>query len=173
MMTFGLIQVYTGNGKGKTTAALGLATRMLGYGYKVAIIQLMKGWEYGEEYFFNDIDNCLLKKFGRKEFVDKNSPAKIDIQLAEDAWEFARKVIESKEYQLVILDELNVALDFKLLPLHDILDFLRHRPPGIEIVITGRYAPKELLDMADLVSEVEEYKHPYKKGISARKGIEY
>ncbi len=173
MMDFGLIQVYTGNGKGKTTAALGLAIRMLGYGYKVAIIQFMKGWEYGEEYFFTNIDNCLLRKFGRREFVNKESPAEIDVKLAEEGWDFAKRVIEKKEYQLVILDELNVALDFKLLSVQDVVDFLKHRPEGIEIVITGRYAPEEILDMADLVSEIEEYKHPYKRGISARKGIEY
>jgi cob(I)alamin adenosyltransferase len=172
----GIVEVYTGNGKGKTTAALGLALRALGHGMKVYIIQFMKGSSaYGELKSLEKFKpNVAVKQFGRKEFVDKKHPTRLDFKLAREALEKAKKVVASGKWDLVILDEINVALNFKLIGCGEVLDIIRSKPSHVELVLTGRYAPKEILDIADLVSEVKEIKHPYRSSrMPPRVGIEY
>jgi cob(I)alamin adenosyltransferase len=169
-----MIQVYTGDGKGKTTAALGQALRALGHGMKVYMIQFMKGRTYGE---LITCEQCLpdftIVMSGRDEFVTRGSPEEIDLRMAREGFELAEKVVEEGRHHMLILDEINVAVDFGLLPLDEVLNFLRSCPPEMEIVCTGRYAHPELVELADLVSEVREVKHHYKKGVEMRKGIEY
>lgn len=171
----GLIQVYTGNGKGKTTAALGLALRSIGHGYKVFMLQFMKGNEnYGEIIAAGKyLPNLTIVQSGLKTFVSKENPAKADINMALDGLELARKAILENDYDMVILDEINVALGFKLISLEDVMELIKCKPPRMELVLTGRYAPKEIMDLSDLVSEVTLVKHPYYQGVEARKGIEY
>lgn len=169
-----MIQVYTGDGKGKTTAALGQALRALGHGMKVYMIQFMKGRTYGE---LITADSCLpeftIVMSGRDEFVKKGEPEEIDVRMAREGFELAKQVVEEEKYHMLILDEINVAIDYGLLPLQEVLDFLRSCPRDMEIVCTGRYAPQELIDLADLVSEVKEVKHHYQQGVKMRKGIEH
>jgi len=170
----GLIQVFTGDGKGKTTAALGEALRACGHNYKVLILQFMKGdIKYGEVNIAKAVPNLELKQFGLPTFVKKGDPSDEDLRLAEEGFKFARSAIMEKKYDMVILDELNVAIDYGLIKLKDVLRLLKSRPEGIEIIITGRYAPQEIIEIADLVSNIEEIKHPYQKGILARKGVEW
>lgn len=170
----GLIQVFTGNGKGKTTAALGEALRACGHNYNVLIVQFMKGdIKYGEVKIASKVPNLELKQFGLPTFVKRGAPSDEDLKLARDGFEYAKSAIENKKYDMVILDEINVAIDYGLLKLEEVLSLLRKRPGGVEIILTGRYAPKEIIEIADLVSDVKEVKHPYQKGILARKGVEW
>lgn len=172
-MALGLIQVYTGNGKGKTTASLGLAMRAIGHGYRVIMIQFMKGWEgYGELKVAERL-GLKIVRFGRASFVDRNNPAKEDIEEAERGLKFAYEVISSGEYDMVILDEINVALDYKLVSLDEVLKLIEIKPPGVELVFTGRYAHPKVVEKADLVSEVIEVKHPYRRGVEMRRGVDY
>ncbi|OQX56265.1 MAG: cob(I)yrinic acid a,c-diamide adenosyltransferase [Candidatus Cloacimonas sp. 4484_209] len=172
--SLGLIQVFTGDGKGKTTAALGEALRACGHNFKVLVVQFMKGQiKYGEVRIASKVPNLTLKQFGLPTFVKKGAPSKEDLRLAHKGLEFAKSAIMSKKYDMVILDEVNVAIDYGLIKLEDVLKILKEKPKGIEIIITGRYAPKEIIEMADLVSRIEEVKHPYQKGILARKGVEW
>ncbi len=169
-----MIQVYTGDGKGKTTAALGQALRALGHGMRVFMVQFMKGRTYGELIACRECLPCMeIRMSGRDCFVKKGAPEEADLRMAREGWEAAKEAISGGDYQMVILDELNVALDYGLLPAEEVLDFLRGHREGPEIVCTGRYAPPELLDLADLVSEVREVKHPYQRGEPMREGIEY
>jgi cob(I)alamin adenosyltransferase len=172
--SIGLVQVYTGDGKGKTTAALGIAFRASGHGLKTYMIQFMKG-----EIFYGELgaakklsDTFTIKQMGRPDFVDKKDPDSIDIKMAGDALELSKKVILSGDYDLVILDEINVALDFGLIKIADVIEIIKSKPPELEIILTGRYAPKEIIEMADLVTEMMEIKHPYNAGVEARIGIE-
>ena len=170
----GLIQVYTGTGKGKTTAALGQAMRAAGQGLHVYIIQFMKGWPYyGELDTVGHHPNITLKQFGRPDYVDKNKPEPIDIRMAQEALQHACEVLTSGQYSLVVLDEINVALDWKLITLDGVLKLLDKKPENVELILTGRYAHPEILARADLVTEMQEIKHPYQKGIVSRRGIEY
>jgi len=169
-----MLHIYTGNGKGKTTASLGLATRFLGHSNKVCLIQFMKkNVEYGEITFFENIPNINIIQFGTPEFVDKKNPFPIDIEEAIKGFQKAKEIIESKEYDLVILDELNVALDFELVDQEEVIAFINKHKDDCELVITGRYAPDALLEIADLVTEMKEIKHYYSQGISAREGVEF
>jgi cob(I)alamin adenosyltransferase len=169
-----MIQVYTGNGKGKTTAALGQALRAMGHGMKVFMIQFMKGRTYGE---LMTCESCLpdltIVMSGRDEFVKKGEPEDVDLRMAREGLDLARKVVEEGEHHMLILDEINVAIDYGLLPLEEVLDLLRSCPRELEVICTGRYAPTELMDLADMVSEVREVKHHYQQGVKMRKGIEY
>ncbi|MEA3476443.1 MAG: cob(I)yrinic acid a,c-diamide adenosyltransferase [Candidatus Cloacimonadota bacterium] len=168
-----MLQIYTGNGKGKTTAAIGLAIRYLGHNKKVCLIQFMKkNFKYGEIVFLSKIKNVDVFQFGTPEFVNKINPKPIDFEEAEKGLKKAKEVLKSKKYDLIILDELNVALDFNLLELSKVLSLL-DEIKNEEVVITGRYAPPELVAKADLVTEMREVKHYYKKGIGAREGNEY
>ncbi|MEM3579689.1 MAG: cob(I)yrinic acid a,c-diamide adenosyltransferase [Candidatus Bathyarchaeia archaeon] len=170
----GLVQVYTGDGKGKTSAAFGLALRAIGRGLKVYIIQFIKGgFDYGELYIVDRLPNLTLKAFGRGKFVTTQPPSEEDVKLAEEALRLAEKTIKSGEYDLVILDEINVALNLKLISLEKVLELIESKPKHVELVLTGRYAPKEIIDVADLVTEMREVKHPFKRGCQAREGIEF
>ncbi|MBN2028336.1 MAG: cob(I)yrinic acid a,c-diamide adenosyltransferase [Actinobacteria bacterium] len=170
----GMIQVYTGDGKGKTTAALGQALRAIGHGMKVFMVQFMKGRTYGE---LLTCERCLpeltIVMSGRDEFVKKGEPEEVDLRMAREGFELAKKVVAEGGHDMLILDEINVAVDYGLLPLQEVLDFLRSCPLEMEIVCTGRYAAQEIIDLADLVSEVREVKHHYNKGVEMRQGIEY
>lgn len=170
----GLVQVYTGDGKGKTSAAFGLALRAVGRGLKVYIVQFIKGgFDYGELYVADKLPNLTLKAFGRGRFVTQKPPDKVDVVLAEEAFDLAKKVVESGEYDVVILDEVNVALSLNLISLEKVLELIKNKPKHVELVLTGRYAPNEIIEAADLVTEMREIKHPYRKGCLARKGIDY
>ncbi|MDY6793781.1 MAG: cob(I)yrinic acid a,c-diamide adenosyltransferase [Actinomycetota bacterium] len=169
-----MIQVYTGDGKGKTTAALGQALRAMGHGAEVYMIQFMKGRTYGE---LLTAQRCLpdltIVMSGRDEFVKKGSLEEVDLRMAREGFDLARSVVAEGGCDMLILDEINIAIDYGLLPLEEVLDFLRSCPQGIDVICTGRYAPSELIDTADMVSEVKEIKHHYQKGVLMRKGIEY
>lgn len=168
----GLIQVYTGNGKGKTTAALGQALRAAGRNKKILIVQFMKKWDYGELHSVKHIPQISIKTFGTKDFVYKGKAKEIDYQEAKKAFSEGVEGAKSGQYDIVIFDELNVAVDFGLIELQKVIDFLAEKPEEIEIIITGRNATKEIIEKADLVTEMKEIKHPFQKGIKARIGIE-
>ena len=173
-LKIGMIHVYTGNGKGKTTAALGMALRACGHGLKVYMIQFMKGdIEYGELRAAELLPNLTIVQFGRPSFVDKEKPAEEDIKYAQQAIEHAKKIVKKAEYDIVILDELNVAIDFKLIDLEDVLSLINSKPKNMEIIITGRNAHDKVIERADYVTNMEKIKHPYDKGVAARDGIEH
>jgi cob(I)alamin adenosyltransferase len=170
----GLVIVITGNGKGKTTAAFGQALRAIGQGYKVFVLQFMKGRKYGEFIAAEKyLPNLIIRMSGLDSFVMRDNPAAIDIELAQKGLDAAQKAIKSGKYDMVILDEINVALDFKLIDLRKVVDLIKNKPPALDLILTGRYAPKEIIKLADTVSEVQELKHHYKAGIKDRAGIEY
>jgi cob(I)alamin adenosyltransferase len=173
-MERGLVQIYTGNGKGKTTAALGLALRAVGHGLKVLIIQFMRGKTgYGEIESAKPLSPYLtIIRIGREAFVSKSDPDPIDLKLAQDGFSLAKRAIENREYDIVILDEINLVIDYGLLPLPHLLELIDSRPPTVELILTGRNAKPEILEKADLVTEMVERKHYYRKGVPARKGIE-
>ncbi|MBN1473156.1 MAG: cob(I)yrinic acid a,c-diamide adenosyltransferase [Syntrophaceae bacterium] len=170
----GLVMVITGNGKGKTTAAFGQALRSIGQGYNVFIVQFMKGRKYGEFIAAQKyLPNLTIRRSGLDSFVMRDNPAPIDIEMARKGLAAAQKAIKSGKYDMVILDEANVALDFKLIDLSDVIDLVKNKPASLDIILTGRYAPPEILALADTVSEVQEIKHHYNAGIKDRAGIEY
>lgn len=174
MKDLGLIQVYTGNGKGKTTASLGLAFRAVGHGLKVCMIQFMKECaEYGEYKAAKLLPGFEVIQVGRHDFVDLANPAEIDRKLAADGWQLAQKVIDSGEYDIVILDEINVATACGLINTAEVANFLTATKRSAEIILTGRYAPDEIIAIAHLVTEMQEIKHPYQQGLEGRKGIDY
>jgi cob(I)alamin adenosyltransferase len=167
-----LIHVYTGNGKGKTTASLGLAMRATGHGLRVYMIQFMKGRiNYGELETADLIPTFTMKQFGRPDFVSKENPDPEDIKLAQEGFKHAREIIFSGKYDMVILDEINVAMDYNLVAVKDVLDLLAERPPTVELILTGRNCPREIVKIADYVTEMLEIKHPYQEGTMAREGI--
>jgi cob(I)alamin adenosyltransferase len=173
-MEKGFIQVYTGNGKGKTTAALGLALRAVGHGLKVLVVQFMKGnVRYGELESARKLSPYLtIKQAGRETFISKPYPDPMDLQLAQEGFSVAKKAIQNEEYDIVILDEINLAIDYGLIPLTDVLHLIDSKPETVELVLTGRNVKSEILERADLVTEMVERKHYYKKGVPAREGIE-
>ncbi|MBS3921286.1 MAG: cob(I)yrinic acid a,c-diamide adenosyltransferase [Deltaproteobacteria bacterium] len=174
-MEKGLIQIYTGNGKGKTTAALGLALRAVGHGFKILIIQFMKGnIQYGELESAKKLSPYLtIRQMGRKIFVSKANPDPVDIEWAQKGFALAKEAIFSGHYDMVILDEINVAVDYGLISLSELLQLLGSKPETVELILTGRDARPEILERADLVTEMVERKHYYAKGVKARKGIEF
>ena len=170
----GLVIVITGNGKGKTTSAFGQALRAVGQGYKVLIVQFMKGRKYGEFIAAEKyLPRLTIHRFGLDSFVMRDNPAAVDIELAVQGFEFAKKAIASGKYNMVILDEINVAVDFKLIGLKQVVEMIKNKPPALDLILTGRYAAKEIIRLADTVSEVKEIKHHYAVGIKDRAGIEY
>ena len=169
-----MIHVYTGEGKGKTTAAFGLALRALGSGKKVVIVQFMKGRkDVGEYKMGKKLQGMEVHLFGRAELVDPLQPLSIDFELAQEGLRFAKKRIEEKPPDLLILDEVNVAIKFGLLNVNDVLAFMRNTPASVELVLTGRHAPKEIIEKADLVTEMKEISHPFEEGVPAREGVEF
>lgn len=170
----GYIQVYTGNGKGKTTAALGLALRAAGHGLRTYIGQFLKGQAYGELLAARKLDPLItIEQFGRKGFVHvTGNPDEEDIRRVRSGLEKCRRAMLSGRFAIIVLDEINVALHFRLLEEKDVLGFLDRKPADVEVVLTGRYAPASLLRRADLVTEMKEKKHYYALGVRARRGIE-
>jgi len=168
----GYLQVYTGDGKGKTTAALGLAMRAAGAGLRVYVAQFVKGMKYSELVTLQQLsDYITIKQYGRDCFIER-SPQKEDIQAAQAGLREAREIMGSGKYQVIILDEANIATYYNLFTVEDLLDFIRSKPEDVELVITGRRADPKILEEADLVTEMKEIKHYYRKGIQARDGIE-
>ena len=173
----GLVVVYTGGGKGKTTAALGLVLRAVGYNHKVCMVQFVKGsWHYGEL----DSAKRLAPEFelitAGKGFVgilDDKSPREEHIKAANDTLAISREKIMSGKFNVVILDEINYAIQLELLKLDDVIDMIKSKPAELDLVLTGDHAAKEVIDLADLVTEMKEIKHPFKSGIKAKKGIDF
>ena len=170
----GFIQVYTGNGKGKTTAALGLALRAAGHGMKTYMAQFLKGQKYGELDSVGKLSPLItIEQFGRDRFIHiREDTDEQDIEKAHEGLKACSDAMLSGKYQIIILDEINVTLHFNLLKEEQIHRFLDQRPPHIEVILTGRYAPESLIERADLVTEMREVKHYYTKGVKARQGIE-
>jgi cob(I)alamin adenosyltransferase len=169
----GTIQLYTGDGKGKTTAALGAALRALGHGKRVAVVQFMKGRLYGELAAAAHLPGLTIEQYGRDEFVDPKRPDPVDRELAEKGWMRAEEILGDASIDLLVLDEINVAVAFGLVDPARVIALMRRKPPGLELILTGRYAPKEMIELADTVTEMREIKHHYGSGVQARKGIEY
>lgn len=169
----GFVHVYTGNGKGKTTAALGLAVRAAGAGRRVIMVQFLKGRRCSEFRSLRKMGKLItLKQFGSGCFVTKK-PSSSDIAIAAKGFEISRKAVLSGKYDLVILDEICCAISLNMIEIQSVTMLLKHRPYNLEIVLTGRDAPKEILEMADLVTEMKKVRHYYDIGVRARKGIEY
>ncbi len=170
----GLVQVFTGNGKGKTTAALGTILRASGHGLKVFIVFFMKGnYDYGEYSTLSRLPNVDTASFGFRSLTDPANIKPEEIEQAKLALAAACEAALSGKYDLVVLDEVNVALGFHLIEVEEIAKLIRDKPYNVELILTGRYADDKIMDMADLVTEMVKVKHPYDKGIKARKGIEY
>ncbi len=169
----GYIQIYTGNGKGKTTAALGLVLRAVGAGKKAFIAQFAKGQIYSEieaiNYF---LPTVTVKQYGLDCFI-VNSPTKDDIDIARKGLTEVAEIIQLHKYDVIVLDEANIALYYNLFTVEELIKVIESKPDETEIIITGRYAPPKLLEIADLVTEMQEIRHYYKKGVEARKGIEF
>jgi len=168
----GYVQVYTGDGKGKTTAAIGLAIRALGAGLKVYICQFLKKGIYSESKALKKFNNIKINCFGRGCLI-KGKPKDIDKKLASKGLKTVKNIISRNIYDIVILDEINIALKLKLIPIKDVMDILINKPKNTEIILTGRYAPKEIKDLAHLVTEMKDVRHYYGKNVKCRKGIEY
>jgi len=173
MKSKGYIHVYTGNGKGKTTAALGLALRAVGAGKKVFFAQFVKGKIYSEiEAIKKFVPYIAIKQYGLGCFIIEK-PTDADIQAARKGLTEVADILKSEKYNVVILDEANIALYYQLFSIDEFLDVLKNKNPETEVVITGRYAPEKLIELADLVTEMKEVKHYYNRGVEARKGIEF
>lgn len=170
----GYIQVYTGNGKGKTTSALGQALRAAGHGLRTYIIQFMKEYPYNELLGAKHLSNWItIEQFCGDDFVlKKQPPGEDEIQKAKAGLARAEEKMLSGEYDIIVLDEVCVSIYFKLLTVEDVISIMKAKPANVELILTGRYCPQELIDLADLVTEMKEVKHYYQNGVVARKGIE-
>lgn len=169
----GYVQIYTGNGKGKTTAAFGLALRASGAEKKVFIAQFVKGKMYAEiKAIQNYLPQIELKQYGRGCFI-VNNPTEADIQAAQQGLKEIMELVKSEDYDLIILDEIFIALYYNLFPVEAVIQLIKTKPAELELVLTGRCAPDELIELADLVTEMKAIKHYYQKGVEARKGIEF
>ncbi|MEQ8605126.1 MAG: cob(I)yrinic acid a,c-diamide adenosyltransferase [Marivibrio sp.] len=170
----GLIIVHTGKGKGKTTAAMGLAVRAIGSGMKIAVVQFVKGvWETGERKVLERFpDQCVMKAMGEG-FTWDTQDRERDIAAARAAWEFAREAMADETIQMVILDELNIVLRYDYLPIEEVLETLAAKREMLHVVVTGRNAKDELIEAADLVTEMTQVKHPFRDGVKAQLGIEF
>jgi len=170
----GLVQIFTGDGKGKTSAALGAVLRALGHGLRVHIVFFLKGdYPYGERNILSKLPNVTMASFGQREFVDPTNIKPEEIEQARQALAAARKAMLSGNYDLVVLDEVNIAVAWKMVELDEMLKLIRDKPQNVELILTGRQADTELVKSADLVTEMLKIKHPYDKKVPARKGIEY
>jgi cob(I)alamin adenosyltransferase len=174
MKKMGLLQVYTGDGKGKTTASLGLAFRAIGHGLKVCMVQFMKNSDiYGEVRLADKMPGLTIIPVGRHDFVNLKNPEPVDIELAGSGWHRAMEIISSQQYDIVILDEINVAMACGLLEQQPVIEFLAAGKGKTEVVTTGCWAPQGLIDIADLVTEMKNVRHPYSKGVDSREGIDH
>lgn len=175
----GYIQIYTGNGKGKTTASLGLAMRALGRNWKVLLIMFTKGGDnYGELISFKNLspeisENLTIEQAGLDRIIYASNKNKNDENEILRGWEIAKKAIINNEYQLIILDEINIAIDLKIIDVDEVVEVLKNKPRNMEIVLTGRNAHQKVIDVAHLVSKIQPVKHYWNLGISAREGIEF
>ena len=176
-MSRGLTIVYTGKGKGKTTAALGLALRATGYDKKICMIQFIKGsWHYGEMASSKKLEPGFEMVAVGKGFVgiiDDKSPMEDHEKVAKDAIKISNEKIQSGKYDIVILDEINYAVNLNLISVNDVIELINSKPDYIDLVLTGNYAKDEIIEIADLVTEMREIKHPFQKGIKAKKGIDF
>lgn len=171
MDELGLVHVYTGDGKGKTTAALGMCARAVGHGYRALVVQFMKtSGTYGEN--FLSLPGLKVIASGHDCLVFSEKIAQADLDKAAEGLGIAAQALRSGEYRIVVLDEVSVALKFGLVQLDEVIRAIEGRSPGVEVVLTGRYAPPELLEIADYVTEMRAVKHPYQKGITSRKGVD-
>ncbi|MEQ8319157.1 MAG: cob(I)yrinic acid a,c-diamide adenosyltransferase [Rhodospirillales bacterium] len=170
----GLVIVHTGKGKGKSTAAMGLAVRAIGNGMKVGIVQFVKGvWETGERVVLDKFpDLCVIKAMGEG-FTWETQDRARDIAAARQAWEMAKEMINDPSYKMVILDELNIVLRYENLPLDEVIEVLQNKPEMLHVAVTGRNAKDELIEIADLVTEMTQIKHPFRSGVKAQVGIEF
>jgi len=170
----GLLIVHTGKGKGKTTASMGLALRMLGHGHKVGIVQFVKGaWTSGERDALAKFDDLITVKVMGEGFTWETQDRARDVAAAHEAWQAALDMLTNPSYRLIVLDELNIVLRYDYLPTHNILTGLAARPTSQHVVVTGRNAPTKLIEAADLVTEMTLVKHPFRAGIKAQQGIEF
>ena len=168
----GYIQVYTGEGKGKTTAAVGLTVRAIGAGLKVAFFQFFKPGTSSEvKILKNFYPQLYYKNFGKKDFIKEKVSLEVR-ELTLKGWEEVKELVKANIYNIIVLDEITYAINWGIIDLKEFLEVLRNKSENLEIVITGRYAPKEIIEIADLVTEMENIKHYYKKGVKSRKGIE-
>ncbi len=170
----GLVQIFTGEGKGKTSAALGTVVRALGQGFSVCIIVFMKGdYPYSEWAFLAKVPDVRVARFGLRTFTDPANIKPEEKEQAEKALAFAREAITSGNYDLVVMDEVNIAAAWKLVELDEVVKLILDKPQNVELILTGRFADSKLIQLADLVTECVKIKHPYDKGIMARRGIDY
>jgi len=170
----GLVQIFTGDGKGKTSAAIGTVVRALGHGLKVYIALFMKGdYLYGERKILSGLPGVTLESFGSEEFIDPENIKPEEIEQARKALAAAREAMLGGEYDLVVLDEVNLAVAFNLLGVDVVLGLIEAKPEAVELILTGRRADKELVRVADLVTECLKIKHPYDSGVEGREGFEY
>jgi cob(I)alamin adenosyltransferase len=170
----GFVHIYTGNGKGKSTAAIGQAVRAAGFGLKTYIAQFMKEYPYNELVSLKHLSEWItIEQFGGDDFVYKKElPSQEERAKAKRGLDTAKEKMLSGKYDLIILDEAIVAIYFKLIETKDLVELIKIKPENVELILTGRYCPEELIELADLVTEMKEVKHYYQKGISSRKGIE-
>jgi cob(I)alamin adenosyltransferase len=170
----GLVQVFTGDGKGKTSAALGVAMRALGHGMRVHITFFMKGdFPYGEQEVLARLPNVTFGRFGQREFVDPKNIRPEEKEQAREALRDAQRAVMSGEYDLVVLDEVNVAAAWGLVDVEDVVELVKRKPEKTELILTGRYADERIVELADLVTEMREVKHPFRKGTVSRTGMAY
>jgi cob(I)alamin adenosyltransferase len=170
----GLVQIFTGNGKGKTTAAMGTIIRAAGHGFRILLVSFMKGdYAYGEYNTLSRIPNVEVSLFGFRHLIDPANIKPEEKKQAGMALAKARDAVCSGEYDLVVLDEVNVALGYNLIELDEVIRLIKEKPSYVDLILTGRYADNRLIELADLVTEMVKVKHPFDKGIQARKGIEY
>ncbi|MFC1978520.1 cob(I)yrinic acid a,c-diamide adenosyltransferase [Chloroflexota bacterium] len=169
-----MVLVFTGNGKGKTSAAMGVALRALGHGKRVHIVYFMKGDSpNGEQLAMSNISNVTFSRFGLQKYVDPSNITPEDKEEASKSLSAARQAVPSGNYDLVILDEVNIAAAWKLLEIDEVIELIDNKPADVDLILTGRYADQKLIDRADLVTEMKEVKHPYASGTTAKKGIDY
>lgn len=177
MIEPGLTIVYTGKGKGKTTAALGIVLRAIGHNKKICMIQFIKGsWHYGEmttsKKLEPDFEMIAVGK-GFVGIIDDKSPREDHEQIADEAIKICKLKIQSGNYDIIILDEVNYAINLGLIELDDVIDLIKTKPPSLDLVLTGNYAKNQIIELADLVTEMKEIKHPFKQGKKAKKGIDF
>jgi cob(I)alamin adenosyltransferase len=172
--TEGLVQIFTGDGKGKTSAALGTVLRAVGHGWKVHVTFFMKGdYPYGERKTLAELPNVTVASFGQESFVNPQETKPREKEAAALALKTAREAMLSSRYDMVVLDEVVLAAAFKLISVEEVIQLIREKPPQVEMILTGRKADPRLVELADLVTEMVKIKHPYDRGIAAREGSEY